>query len=81
MVEPEPLPVEVMDVQTSSEPTTGDAGSLYSTLTSLARVPFFYSDLDVPDTVMGRFEMLSIVMILLSETSLLLPKVPVHQLG
>ncbi|CAN7255713.1 ubiquinol-cytochrome C chaperone family protein [Neorhizobium tomejilense] len=36
----------------------------YSTLTSLARVPFFYSDLDVPDTVMGRFEMLSIVMIL-----------------
>lgn len=36
----------------------------YSTLTSVARVPFFYSDLDVPDTVMGRFEMLSIVMIL-----------------
>ncbi len=36
----------------------------YSTLTSMARVPFFYSDLDVPDTVMGRFEMLSIVMIL-----------------
>lgn len=36
----------------------------YATLTSLARAPFFYSDLDVPDTVMGRYEMLSIVMIL-----------------
>ncbi|MFN7102922.1 MAG: ubiquinol-cytochrome C chaperone family protein [Pseudorhizobium sp.] len=36
----------------------------YASLTSAARVPFFYSDLDVPDTVMGRFELLSIVMIL-----------------
>jgi cytochrome b pre-mRNA-processing protein 3 len=36
----------------------------YSALTSAARVPFFYSDLGVPDTVMGRFEMLSVVMIL-----------------
>lgn len=36
----------------------------YSALTSVSRVPFFYSHLDVPDTVMGRFEMLSIVMIL-----------------
>jgi cytochrome b pre-mRNA-processing protein 3 len=36
----------------------------YATLTSAARVPFFYSDLGVPDTVMGRYEMLSIVMIL-----------------
>jgi cytochrome b pre-mRNA-processing protein 3 len=36
----------------------------YAALTSTARNPFFYSDLDVPDTVMGRFEMLSIVMIL-----------------
>ncbi len=36
----------------------------YSVLTSAARVPFFYSDLGVPDTVMGRYEMLSIVMIL-----------------
>jgi len=36
----------------------------YAALTSAARKPFFYSDLDVPDTVMGRFEMLSIVMIL-----------------
>jgi len=36
----------------------------YAALTSAARVPFFYSDLDVPDTVMGRFEMLSVVMIL-----------------
>jgi cytochrome b pre-mRNA-processing protein 3 len=36
----------------------------YASLTSAARVPFFFSDLGVPDTVMGRFEMLSIVMIL-----------------
>ncbi|RWX75803.1 ubiquinol-cytochrome C chaperone [Neorhizobium lilium] len=36
----------------------------YSALTSSARIPFFYSDLGVPDTVMGRFEMLSAVMIL-----------------
>jgi cytochrome b pre-mRNA-processing protein 3 len=36
----------------------------YAALTSTARNPVFYSDLDVPDTVMGRFEMLSIVMIL-----------------
>ena len=36
----------------------------YASLTSAARIPFFYSDLGVPDTVMGRFEMLSIVLIL-----------------
>lgn len=36
----------------------------YSALTSAARFPVFYSDLAVPDTVMGRYEMLSIVMIL-----------------
>jgi cytochrome b pre-mRNA-processing protein 3 len=36
----------------------------YAALTSAARMPFFYSDLDVPDTVMGRFEMLTVVMIL-----------------
>src|SRR5262245_61207597 len=36
----------------------------YAALTSSARVPFFYTDLDVPDTVMGRFEMLTVVMIL-----------------
>lgn len=36
----------------------------YAALTSAARIPFFYSDLGVPDTVMGRFEMLSVVMIL-----------------
>ena len=36
----------------------------YASLTSAARDPFFYTDLGVPDTVMGRFEMLSIVMIL-----------------
>ncbi len=36
----------------------------YATLTSAARDPVFYTDLGVPDTVMGRFEMISIVMIL-----------------
>jgi cytochrome b pre-mRNA-processing protein 3 len=36
----------------------------YAVLTSTARLPFFYTDLGVPDTVMGRFEMLSVVMIL-----------------
>ena len=36
----------------------------YASLTSGARDPFFYTDLGVPDTVMGRFEMLSIAMIL-----------------
>ncbi len=36
----------------------------YATLTATAREPYFYTDLGVPDTVMGRFEMLSIVMIL-----------------
>jgi cytochrome b pre-mRNA-processing protein 3 len=39
-------------------------GRQYAILTSAARIPFFYSDLGVPDTVMGRYEMLSIVMIL-----------------
>jgi cytochrome b pre-mRNA-processing protein 3 len=36
----------------------------YAALSATARVPAFYADLDVPDTVMGRFEMLSLVMIL-----------------
>ena len=36
----------------------------YAALTAAARQPGFYADLDVPDTVMGRFEMLSAVMIL-----------------
>jgi cytochrome b pre-mRNA-processing protein 3 len=36
----------------------------YAALTSAARMPAFYSDMGVPDTVMGRFEMLSAVMIL-----------------
>ncbi|MGE7369869.1 ubiquinol-cytochrome C chaperone family protein [Neorhizobium sp. NPDC001467] len=36
----------------------------YATLTAIAREPRFYTDLGMPDTVMGRFEMLSIVMIL-----------------
>jgi cytochrome b pre-mRNA-processing protein 3 len=47
----------------------------YASLTAAARQPGFYAVLDVPDTVMGRFEMLSAVMILffrrtrVSETS------------
>lgn len=36
----------------------------YALLTEAARIPHFYLALDVPDTVMGRFEMLSLVMIL-----------------
>ncbi|WP_027486141.1 ubiquinol-cytochrome C chaperone family protein [Allorhizobium undicola] len=36
----------------------------YAALTEAARQPDFYRSLHVPDTVMGRFEMLSLVMIL-----------------
>jgi cytochrome b pre-mRNA-processing protein 3 len=36
----------------------------YEVLTSMARQPVFYTDYDVPDTVMGRFELLSVMMIL-----------------
>ncbi len=36
----------------------------YEALTSAARIPLLYSEFGVPDTVMGRYEMLSIVMIL-----------------
>ncbi|WP_189637103.1 MULTISPECIES: ubiquinol-cytochrome C chaperone family protein [unclassified Rhizobium] len=36
----------------------------YQALTSAARMPALYERLNVPDTVMGRFEMLSAVMIL-----------------
>lgn len=36
----------------------------YATLTAAARMPELYERLNVPDTVMGRFEMLSAVMIL-----------------
>lgn len=36
----------------------------YAALTALGRDPYFYTDLHVPDTVMGRLEMLSVAMIL-----------------
>ena len=36
----------------------------YAALTAAARMPEIYERLNVPDTVMGRFEMLSIAMIL-----------------
>lgn len=36
----------------------------YSLLTQAARRPAFYADMHVPDTVIGRFEMLCIVLIL-----------------
>lgn len=36
----------------------------YAALTAAARTPAFYSDMHVPDTVLGRFEMLSIMLIL-----------------
>ncbi len=37
---------------------------LYRQLTGVARDPAFYTRLNVPDTVMGRFEMLSLVLVL-----------------
>lgn len=36
----------------------------YAALTAAARQPVLYTDLGVPDTVMGRFEMLSAILIL-----------------
>ena len=36
----------------------------YATLTKAARHPYLYEALDVPDTVIGRFEMLSAMLIL-----------------
>ncbi len=36
----------------------------YAILTAAGRAPAFYTDMGVPDTVMGRFEMLSLVFIL-----------------
>lgn len=36
----------------------------YAALTAASRQPMFFLDYGVPDTVMGRFEMLSVVMIL-----------------
>jgi cytochrome b pre-mRNA-processing protein 3 len=36
----------------------------YASLTKAARHPYLYEELEVPDTVMGRFEMLSAVLIL-----------------
>lgn len=36
----------------------------YGILTAVVREPYFYTDLGVPDTVMGRFELLAAVMIL-----------------
>ncbi len=37
---------------------------LYGQLTEAARDPIYYRDMHVPDTVMGRFEMLSLFMVL-----------------
>lgn len=36
----------------------------YAALTATARTPVFYAEFGVPDTVVGRFEMLSLVLIL-----------------
>ena len=36
----------------------------YETITRAARRPVFYMDMDVPDTVMGRFEMISVHLVL-----------------
>ena len=38
--------------------------SVYRQLTSVARNPAYYADMHVPDTVMGRFEMLTLTMVL-----------------
>ena len=38
--------------------------TLYRQLTALARQSAFYADMNVPDTVMGRFEMMTVVMVL-----------------
>lgn len=38
--------------------------SIYGQLTAAARDPHYYVDMNVPDTVMGRFEMISVMMIL-----------------
>lgn len=38
--------------------------SLYRQLTALARRPAYYADMHVPDTVMGRFEMMTLTMVL-----------------
>ncbi len=37
---------------------------LYGQVTDAARNPVYYRDMNVPDTVMGRFEMLSLFMVL-----------------
>jgi cytochrome b pre-mRNA-processing protein 3 len=37
---------------------------LYRQLTAIARNPAFYADMHVPDTVMGRFEMMTLAMVL-----------------
>ena len=36
----------------------------YDALTGAARDPVFFESMNVPDTVMGRFEMLSVILIL-----------------
>jgi len=38
--------------------------TLYRQLTNIARQTAFYADMSVPDTVMGRFEMMTLVMVL-----------------
>lgn len=39
--------------------------ALYDTIVAAARQPYFYSDLDVPDSPLGRYEMLSLHVFLL----------------
>lgn len=40
------------------------ADALYAEIVAMARQPAFYSDWDVPDTPLGRYEMLSLAMFL-----------------
>ena len=44
--------------------TTPDAASLYEAIVARARQPAFYALLDAPDTLMGRFQLLALHVIL-----------------
>lgn len=44
----------------ASSPETKVAREVYSVIVAKARQPFFYAQLDVPDTVDGRFDMIAL---------------------
>jgi cytochrome b pre-mRNA-processing protein 3 len=49
----------------SSSPETKVAREMYSAIVAKARQPYFYSELHVPDTIDGRFDMIALHAILL----------------